>query len=411
MVNPHRVRIIDRWIGQPVCFKLTLLRRLGRLFGWRRPPTDRPRKILFIKLVEQGSTVLAHQALCRAVEMVGRENVYFWVFEENRFILDAMKIVPGENVVVLRTTSLARVLLDMLGTARRMRRIGVEATIDLEFFSRASAILAWMSGAPRRVGLHRFGGEGPYRGDLLTHRLHYNPYLHTSQTFLSLVEALEAPPEQTPMLKARPAATDAELPRFIPTPEQDRRVRGILQRLFGGSVPRPLVLLNPNASDLLPLRRWAGERFVELGRRILEHHAEVGIAVTGAPEEAEPARQIARAVDDKRAVCMAGETTLDDLLVLYTQADLLVTNDSGPAHFAALTDIEVVTLFGPETPELYAPLTPRSHPIWAGLACSPCVNVFNHRFSPCNDNKCMQVIEVDQVYETVDSILSSKRTA
>lgn len=410
-MNPNRVRIIDRWIGQPICFKLTLLRRLGGLFGLRRPPAAPPQKILFIKLIEQGSTVLAYQALRRAVDLVGRENVYFWVFEENRFILDAMSIVPPQNVIVLRTGNLGRLFLDMLGTAWRLRSIGVDATIDMEFFSRASAILAWMTGAPRRVGLHRFGGEGPYRGDLMTHRVHYNPYLHTSQTFLSFVEALQAPPEQTPLLKTEPTAPSAELPRFVPEPEQAQRVRNTLERLFGGPVPQPLVLLNPNASDLLPLRRWPGERFVELGRKILQHHPQVGIAVTGAPEEAEPARLIARQIDEERVVCMAGETTLDDLLVLYTQADLLVTNDSGPAHFAALTDIEVVTLFGPETPKLYAPLTPRSHPLWAGLACSPCVNVFNHRFSPCNDNKCMQAIQVDQVYEAVDAILASKPTA
>jgi ADP-heptose:LPS heptosyltransferase len=394
-------------VGQPVCFVLTVLRRLGGIFGRGRTPTGRPEKILFIKLIEQGSTVLAHQALRRAVEMVGRGNVYFWVFEENRFILDAMNIVPGENVIVIRTNSLARTLLDMLGSARRIRRMGIDATVDMEFFSRASAILAWLTGAGRRVGLHRFGGEGPYRGDLMTHRMHYNPYLHTSLTFLSFVEALEAPPDQTPMLKSMPGESDSELPRFTPSAEQAERVRGTLERLFAGPVPEPLVLLNPNASDLLPLRRWAGDRFVELGRMILGRHPQAGIAVTGAPAEAAPARDIARRIHEKRAVCMAGETTLDELLVLYTLADVLVTNDSGPAHFAALTDIDVVTLFGPETPKLYAPLTPRSHPIWAGLACSPCVNVFNHRFSPCDDNKCMQVIQVDRVYEAVRDVLSS----
>lgn len=407
-VNPNRVRIIDRWIGQPICFKLTLLDRLRGLFRSRRPPADPPRRILFIKLIEQGSTVLAHRALCRAAEMVGGENVYFWVFEENRFILDAMNIVPEQNVIVIRTSSLPRAVLDMLWTARRIRKIGIDATVDMEFFSRASAILSWLAGARRRVGLHRFEGDGPYRGDLMTHRVHYNPHLHTSQTFVSFVEALEAPPDQRPMLKRAPSPAESELPRYQPVPERSTRVRATLERLFGGPVPRPLVLLNPNASDLLPLRRWAPERFVELGRRTLAAHPEVGIAITGAPEEAEAARAIAGQIDERRAVCMAGKTTLEELLVLYTQADLLVTNDSGPAHFAALTDIEVVTLFGPETPKLYSPLTPRSHPITAGLACSPCVNVFNHRFSPCNDNKCMQAITVDQVYDVVEGILKGK---
>ena len=65
----------------------------------RTGPREPLRRILFVKLVEQGSSVLACSAIRRAVELVGRENVYFLVFEENRFILDAMGLIP------LRTSS------------------------------------------------------------------------------------------------------------------------------------------------------------------------------------------------------------------------------------------------------------------------------------------------------------------
>ena len=61
----------------------------------------------------------------------------------------------------------------------------------MEFFARFSAAIAYMTGAARRVGFHVFFGEGPYRGDLMTHRLSFNPYLHTSQTFQILVDALD----------------------------------------------------------------------------------------------------------------------------------------------------------------------------------------------------------------------------
>jgi ADP-heptose:LPS heptosyltransferase len=78
---------------------------------------------------------------------------------------------------------------------------------------------------------------------------------------------------------------------------------------------------------------------------------------------------------------------------------VLVTNDSGPAHFATLTPIRVVTLFGPETPALFAAQTPRNTALWAGIICSPCVNAFNNRQSPCRNNLCMQAITVDQVFQ------------
>ena len=105
---------------------------------------------------------------------------------------------------------------------------------------------------------------------------------------------------------------------------------------------------------------------------------------------------------------MAGRTSLRDLIVLYTLADVLVTNDSGPGHFASLTEIDAVVLFGPETPALFAPLGGRAHVVWAGLACSPCVSAFNYRLSPCRNNVCMQAITVDQVSGKVREALAAR---
>src|SRR6266436_6767319 len=92
---------IDRWIGAPLSFILTLLRKIFESVG---PPGPRQaRRILFVKFAEQGSTVLAYPAIRRATGMVGRENVYFVVFEDNRFILDVMEIIPEQNVIRIST--------------------------------------------------------------------------------------------------------------------------------------------------------------------------------------------------------------------------------------------------------------------------------------------------------------------
>ena len=95
-------------------------------------------------------------------------------------------------------------------------------------------------------------------------------------------------------------------------------------------------------------------------------------------------------------------------LVLYGLAEILVTNDSGPAHFASLTPIDVVTLFGPETPRLFGAIGERSHLFWAGTACSPCVSAYNNRVLSCHDNVCMQRIEVDQVHDRVREVLAAR---
>ena len=61
--------------------------------------------------------------------------------------------------------------LQALCALKRIRELQIDAAIDLEFFSRSSAALTYLSGAGSRVGFHTFFGEGPYRGDLMTHRL------------------------------------------------------------------------------------------------------------------------------------------------------------------------------------------------------------------------------------------------
>ena len=95
---------------------------------------------------------------------------------------------------------------------------------------------------------------------------------------------------------------------------------------------------------------------------------------------------------------------------LFDMADLLVTNDSGPAHFASMTKTQVLVLFGPETPQLYGPVGERIHIIWKALSCSPCINAINHRFSPCCDNQCMKQITVDEVCAKAMEILAVKQS-
>jgi ADP-heptose:LPS heptosyltransferase len=401
-MNIPLLQKIDRWAGVPLCFFLTLCRKV---FGRSLPPGPvAARSILFIKLAEQGSTVLAGAAIARAVKMAGRENVYFITFQENRFILDLLQLIPEANVITICRNSAPRLASTTWRAVRRLRRLKLDAAIDMEFFARGSAFVACLSGARARVGFHAFFGAGPYRGDLMTHRLLYNPHLHASAMFEVLVEALTCDPARLPTLDFTPRAAENALHPFAPRPEETAVVRAMLPGT-------PLILLNPNASDLLPLRRWPGDRYVELARRLLEQLPEAHIGFTGAPEEAEETARLVRQVNSARCVCLGGKTTLRQLMVLYTLAEILVTNDSGPAHFAALTPVHVITLFGPETPALFAARTPRHAAIWKGLACSPCVNAYNNRQSPCRDNVCMQQITVEQVLGEVCRVYALRMSA
>src|SRR5213596_1372647 len=396
--NISTLQRTDRWIGAPLCAILTLLRKIFESAGPQGPL--QVQRILFVKFAEQGSTVLAYCAIRRAVEMVGRENVYFVVFEDNRFILDVMEIIPEENVITIPTNSPFGLALGALRAVLRIRKIRIDGVVDMEFLTRFSAMLTFTTGANSRVGFHTFFGDGPYRGDLMTHRLLYNPHLHTSQMFEAMVESLTRDPSVLPTFDFRPSANQP-LARFRPSLSEVAEINDLLQRENPRIGSAPLILLNPNASDLLPLRRWPPLRYAELAQRLLDHYPELFIGFTGAPAEAGPNNQLADDVGSSRVISLAGKTTLRQVLVLYTRSEILVTNDSGPAHFATLTPIRVVTLFGPETPALYSARSPRNVPLWAGLVCSPCINAFNNRRSPCRNNLCMQSISVEQVLARV----------
>jgi hypothetical protein len=112
----------DRWIGVPLCAILTLGRKIfGSTHSARRRQV---RRILFVKLAEQGSTVLAYSAIRRAIEMVGHDNVYFLVFEDNRFILDTMTLIPERNVITIPTRTLFGLAAGTLQAVLQVRRMG-----------------------------------------------------------------------------------------------------------------------------------------------------------------------------------------------------------------------------------------------------------------------------------------------
>jgi len=339
-----------------------------------------------------------------AIRMVGKNNVYAIVFEENRFILDVIGLIPPENIFAVKQDSLLSMIGSTLGNLLSIRAKKIDAAVDLEFFARFSAAITFLSGAKMRCGLHAYFGEGPYRGDLMTHRVLYNPHLHTSQMFDVLVQSLAEHPRIFPTARDCPARIMNPLTYQAPMEEQ-RKLRAKLFRSWSLENSAQLILVNPNASDLLPLRRWESNNYVLLIRQLLGKFPRALLCITGAESERPKAEHMQKQVNSDRCVNIAGMTSLDELMVLYCMANVLITNDSGPAHFASLTRIHTIVLFGPETPHLFAANSDNSQSIYMGLSCSPCINALNNRQTACRDNQCMKQITPEQVLERVAKVL------
>lgn len=400
-MNVDTMRAIDRYAGVPLCAIATVLVRIAAIF---RGPARPVRRILFVELSEMGSTILAQPAMRRAR---AKAELYFVIFARNAGSLDLTAEFAEENVFRMRDTNLFHLAWDTLAFLLWCRRKQIDTVIDLELFSRFTALLTGFSGADRRIGFHRFHNEGLYRGEMLTHRVAYNPHIHISKNFIALVEATFAEKPQVPYTKT--IIGDEDLTVAIPAPgaaAREQMLARIRQEAAFDPATQRLVLINPNASELLPHRRWMSDRYAGLIARVIAANDDVLIAVTGAPSERAEAEALA-AKAGPRCISLAGKTKLVELPALYALATLMVSNDSGPAHFAAATGLLTIVLFGPETPKLYQPLGP-SRAIYAGLACSPCVSAHNHRKTACTDNVCMQAITVERVFAEVNEALSAR---
>ena len=104
----------------------------------------------------------------------------------------------------------------------------------------------------------------------------------------------------------------------------------------------------------------------------------------------------------------AGFFSFDELVPLYSESSVMLTNDSGPAHFAAVTSLKVFVLFGPETPHLYSPLGGNAEPFYLELPCSPCVSAANHRKTTCITRPCITGILPASVWQRMNNFLMER---
>ena len=404
-ISVNTMRAIDHWVGVPLCAiaspLVALMDGVKNIFGRE---SEAPKKLLFIELSEMGSAILVDPAM-RNAQARGAE-LFFLIFKSNRASLTLLNTVKSENIFTIDSSSLGGLIKDTLRFLIIARRHRIDTVIDLELFSRFTALLTGLCGARRRVGYHIFHGEGLWRGFMLTRKVHYNPHIHITKNFLSLIHAAFAKQIEVPFSKIQIPDSEVRLEQAIINPSALENVRERVEKLAKEAGveyihgKNRLILINPNASDLLPQRRWAQQRFSELIQGIHQKYPSDLILITGSPAEFAYVETVRTVANIKNALNFAGQVSFAELPPLYTLSDVMVTNDSGPGHFSAVTPLRTVVLFGPETPALYGSIG-NSIAITANLACSPCVSAANHRKTPCHDNVCMQAITVSQVLEKV----------
>jgi len=396
------MRKVDYYAGVPLTFLLTIILKTKEFFF---PSTKiKPKNILFIELSEMGSTILADPMMRKTKDEFGA-NLFFVIFKKNKPSLNILNTISEENIFVLQEDSLGSLIKDTIKFLLWCRKNKIDTVIDLELFSRFTALLSGASGACNRVGFYKFFNEGLYRGDMLTHKVAYNPHIHISKNFLSLLYSLNRPKE-IPFSKVFISNEEIKLQKIS---SSSKDIEMIYQKIKARCAifdekKHKIILINPNASELLPQRRWPLMYYKELIKMLLDRFSDIVILITGAPSESKEADFITKEIKNDRCVNFTGGVEFSELVHLYNASTLMLTNDSGPGHFSAVTNLKVFVLFGPETPKLYGSLG-NSEPIYANLACSPCVSAANHRKTACSNNECMMAIKPEFVFKKLITYL------
>lgn len=395
------MRKIDYGIGIPLTFIMSLFKFLLPI---RTLPQKKIKNILFIELSEMGSAILADPAMQRAKNKYTAE-IFFVIFKRNKASLDFLKSVPEKNIFTIDDSSFFNIIKDAITLFFWCEKNQIDITIDLELFSRATALLSFLTRSPIKAGFHNYHGEGLYRGHFLNRNVSYNSHIHIAKNFIALVDAAFTEEIQIPYLKKEITDTEIQIRKIDISEKSKNNVFNSIKTLYPNiQVDQKILLINPNASEFLPQRKWPLENYVQLIKILITNHSDYLVLLTGSPSEKEEIQTIENQVLSDRCYNFAGRVAFHDLTALYTISRVLITNDSGPGHFSSVTNIKSFVFFGPETPHLYGSLG-NSTAIYANFACSPCVSAYNHRKTPCTDNQCLKVLTPDLVYNLVKNSL------
>ena len=397
------MRNIDYYAGVPIAFFLTMVKKILNIF--LKNKKVKAKNTLVIELSEMGSAIIVDPAMRKLKDNIDGE-LFFVIFSKNKVSLQLLGTVKEKNIFCIDEDGLFKLAISTIKFLFWCRKNKINSVIDLELFSRFTALLSTLSGAKNIVGFHSFHNEGLYRGDFLTHKVAYNPHIHIAKNFISLVDALLSDKDEVPFTKRYIDDSEIQIATVDVKDDQKREIYEIINSYYKDfdQDRHNIILVNSNASDLLPQRRWDRANYAKVIEMILENDENALVLLTGAPSEKDGAQKLSDMVNNKRCINFAGGVKFLQLPHLYECSKCMLTNDSGPAHFASITSMHTFVIFGPETPALYGSLG-SSTPIFAALACSPCVSASNHRKTPCSDNVCIQVITPDWVFNTMKPML------
>jgi lipopolysaccharide heptosyltransferase II len=339
------------------------------------------RSVLIVKVAAVGDAVMALPMLT-ALRALHPDAHVCWLC--GRSIRPVLDLVPGidETIEIDDTRLFSARRLDRVREVLRAWRSLAGRRFDLVLIGHRDRRFRLLTATVRRGEVRALGAGG--RTGPIPGRSYRDEFVRLA----TQVDDWRAIHHAAPALRLR----DTELAR----------------QLVGRASSRPLIALAPggarNSARTSPLKRWPLDRYVELARRLLRDGFAVAIVGDAGDDWVRPAFAQSDVCD------MIGKTSLADLPGVLARCAAVVTHDSAPLHLAALVGTPVVALFGPTDPAAFAPPGERVEVLWPGraLACAPCYD--GRDFAACDDNRCMQMIDVESVHARIHALTGGHDT-
>jgi heptosyltransferase II len=274
--------------------------------------------------------------------------------------------------------------------AREWKRRGFDLAVLFQNAFEAAAI-AFLARVPMRIG---YDAEG--RGMLLTNSLPLPPWKderHEIFFYLNIVAELE-------QLLHGTSTIESHGPRFDLHISVARRQQAKDALRSQGVLDTPLVLLCPGSINSRA-KRWPTECYAALADRFAENGARV--VLIGSPAEIGVSEQVRQQMRSQ-PIIMTGRTSVSEAAAIISVADVLITNDTGPAHIGSAVGTPTLVIFGPTNPLTTRPFAPSAEIIRDPPDCAPCML----RDCPI-DHRCMTAITADEVFSRAWTMMSHRK--
>lgn len=341
------------------------------------PLPDQPKKILIIKPSAWGDIVHSLPFLAALKERYPHSEIHWVVakglhrFLEDHPLIHKLWIMDKDG---WKDRSRIRKTLREINSFRKgLRDEHFDISVDLSGLLR-SGLITWAAGAKYRLGFSDSDEGSPL---FYTHKITGGDQIHAIDRYLKLARLLGCD------------TAKVSYP-FAPLPD----ITKLLQ-----SLPPQFCIIAPSAGKMA--NRWPATRFAELASRL-----DIPSIIIAGNSDMDIADEVVAGSNGK-AIDLAGQTGLTEMVALTAQAKFFICNDTGPMHIAAALGIPVFALFGPANPIRTGPYGSNTTVIQIPLDCSPC-----YAQKPCSKHKwrCMNDISVDRVLKEISEKLNDSST-